>query len=322
MDYSPISLDESTIHLASTHLTRCRTDSSIPLARRVYTDAQSFADLFPSQKFALTSVAKGIERGRLLCSYSAAVVLDLPIPSTIPTHCWASNGHHQGSHWLTHRLPSDRESMATQLKTNLGTVLSTSIPHTIADISRLHSMEDALCVADAALFGHRCTSHELELTLQQSAGLNGVHRMRIVTALASPGSESPGESRMKYQLWTNNFPAPILQAVICDQHGTFIGKVDLFYPDYGVVLEYDGRDKYTPRYGHQPEETIVSERLREKLLTNSGLLVLRVTAENLATGVWLGELAETIGHRAAAPNLGIARTYQWSKGYTVSFPRF
>ena len=93
-------------------------------------------------------------------------------------------------------------------------------------------------------------------------------RLRDVLKLASPLSESAGESITHLAMHDLGLPAPVQQQAFRDQAG-LIGRVDFWFPDHGVVVEFDGLVKYrdaSHRSGRSAEEVVIDEKLREDRL--------------------------------------------------------
>lgn len=68
---------------------------------------------------------------------------------------------------------------------------------------------------------------------------------------------------------TARLPPPQLQAEIGDEFGIFVGRVDFYWPEYGVVGEADGNVKYTDC------SALIAERRRQRRLESLGLIVVR-----------------------------------------------
>ena len=66
--------------------------------------------------------------------------------------------------------------------------------------------------------------------------------------------------------------------------GTFLGRVDLGYPELGVLIEFDGKVKYQQpfRPGQTPAEVVIAEKLREDRLRALGYVVVRFVWSDLA----------------------------------------
>src|SRR5205823_14277978 len=58
---------------------------------------------------------------------------------------------------------------------------------------------------------------------------HGIRTLRHVIEQTDPASESPMESRLRMLLVLDGLPRPRAQVNIGDSHGTFLGRVDLYY---------------------------------------------------------------------------------------------
>lgn len=67
-------------------------------------------------------------------------------------------------------------------------------------------------------------------------------------------------------------PLPELQICVETDLGTF--RPDFVWPEARVILEFDGRVKYSGAHG-ETSHVLIAERQREKALTNRGWRVLR-----------------------------------------------
>ncbi len=94
-----------------------------------------------------------------------------------------------------------------------------------------------------------------------------------IDPLVRTGAESPQETRLRLAIVLAGLPEPELQAVIhCD--GSFVGRVDLCYRRFGVVIEYEG-DQHRER--NQWDKDIT----RYERLIKAGWIVIRVTAARM-----------------------------------------
>ncbi len=84
------------------------------------------------------------------------------------------------------------------------------------DAARLDGPVAGVVAADAALRSGATTAGELEAVLSTMTGLHGVARSRLCAALASPLSESPGESWSAVVLHQHGLPRPGRQHVVVD----------------------------------------------------------------------------------------------------------
>jgi very-short-patch-repair endonuclease len=138
----------------------------------------------------------------------------------------------------------------------------TSLPRTLVDLAR-HDRRDGLMAADAALYQRLVTMGEIAFELDRAAGWPGVVRARALLALANGKAESPLESLTRLALHDSGFPVPELQYEIGEY------RVDLCWPDRRLVIEADGREKYS-------DDALWNEKKRETELRKHGYRVERV----------------------------------------------
>jgi hypothetical protein len=150
---------------------------------------------------------------------------------------------------------------------------ATSLARTAWDCMSSMPPGDALVVADAAL--HAGLGRDT-LAAFARPGARGHARARAVLAVADDGPESPPESFCRFRLLRAGYPAPVTQIQVETRLGTL--WCDLGWPEFRLVIEYDGRVKYEDR----PTDAFSAEKRRHDALTEAGLRLLRVTKEDLA----------------------------------------
>ncbi len=196
----------------------------------------------------------------VVCARSAAVLHGLPtlaLPasaeSTAPPK--VGLGLRSGSHvygaWFA----------ALDMTAWHGVAVST-VARTVIDLAR-HDRRDGVIAADAALREGLTSHEELEFVLDGARGWPGVRQARTVCAFADARAESPLESLTRLALHDDGFPAPELQSWI----GPY--RVDLCWPQQQLVLEVDGRVKYSA-------DALWAEKRREAALRRFGFRVERV----------------------------------------------
>lgn len=161
-----------------------------------------------------------------------------------------------------------------------------SIPAAVGDVLR-RDPSSGLMALDAALHEGLMTAGEVETLRERLRGARGSRRALEVLALASPLIESPLESLTHLALHDSGFPEPEPQTWLLGADGKRY-RVDFFWPQYGLVLEADGRGKYQ-------DDQLWAEKRRELALTRAGYRVVRVRWADLGDGWpvvarWLREL--------------------------------
>lgn len=156
--------------------------------------------------------------------------------------------------------------------TSVGGLPVTDMEQTVLDCARSLSPLAGLVVADGALRAGADRAAVVAL-LDEVAGRRGVRSARAVVELADGGSESPGETVTRFVLLRAGLPRPKTQVEVATRLGPF--WADLGWPEWKVLVEYDGRTKYAG------VDDLVREKRRHDALLEAGWRVLRVTKEDL-----------------------------------------
>lgn len=206
-------------------------------------------------------------------SHTAAAVLhDLPVwylpDSPCVTVAPRFVGDIEGAHLHRAKTPDRHLGM-------IG-VPVTVVERTVIDVGREHGVLSALVLLDAALHGELTTVDALRSCLRDCRGWPGVRAGRQALELADSRSESPLETASRYKL-RGLVPAPELQVSIYGPDRQFIGRTDFVWDDLGVAGEADGMEKYDD----DERVSLRNERVRQKQLERSGLVVVRWTARDL-----------------------------------------
>ncbi len=133
--------------------------------------------------------------------------------------------------------------------------------------------EYAVGVFDAAL-AQRVTHDEILRTSPRWQAGKGITAASRLVELARPGAESILESVSRVRLMDRGVPEPILQHSFSDDRG-FVGRVDMWWPEFDVVGEADGMGKYNDI------RDVRAEKVREDRLRALGLTVVRWTWEEI-----------------------------------------
>ena len=80
------------------------------------------------------------------------------------------------------------------------------------------------------------------------------------------------ETRLRWLLIQGGLPRPEVQVQLRDDSASFAGRVDLYYPEARLALEYDS--------GFHRERLVEDDR-RQNLLMTGGYQVLRYTAADI-----------------------------------------
>lgn len=161
----------------------------------------------------------------------------------------------------------------------------TTVPRTLFDIGRTETLTTTTVVAaDAALQCGLIDGPSIRRVLAEHPSTAGRPRAIRALRLAHGRSESPGETLTRLAVAHPEIQHLELQPAIHDERGTFVGRADGAIPECGVLLEFDGRSKYTSllRPGQSVSDAVLAEKRREERLSGLGMLVIRVIWADLA----------------------------------------
>jgi hypothetical protein len=180
----------------------------------------------------------------------------------------------------------------------------TTLARTVADVARTESLECAVAMADRALRGMPgaqgwppTTRGAVRAELDLLGRVTGITAARGVLSFATGRAESPGESVSRVVIHRLGLTAPVLQQRFEDEAG-LIGVVDFWWPQCGVVGEFDGvgkyvRDEFTR--GRATADVVLAEKAREDRLRACGPRVVRWGWRDLASPADLGARLRAAG---------------------------
>ena len=122
---------------------------------------------------------------------------------------------------------------------------------------------------DTALHGRLVDKGRLCAWASTHARYRGALRLKRALALADPAAESVMETRLRLILVLAGVPRPMCQVSLRDDHGLFLARPDLYYPDARLAIEYDGATH---------RQSLVADNRRQNRLLDGGYRILRFTA--------------------------------------------
>lgn len=233
------------------------------------------------------------------CYLTALRVWRLPLPR-VPEHVHiiTQSPHKAGRLPSTTRAAKDPKTGLTGLEQARGYGISrhhwtadiverqgfavTSLVQTVIDCVVRMELPEAVAVVDEVLGSRRTTGEGLtRKELQEESALlpsAAKHRRVLeILALADGAAESVGESRSRALIHVLGLAAPVLQHSFYDDEG-FIARTDFFWPEKGVIGEFDGDAKYLDEAllgGKSSREAVLAEKKREDRLRALGYTVVR-----------------------------------------------
>ncbi len=158
----------------------------------------------------------------------------------------------------------------------------TTPARTLVDCAREWDLVDSVVAVDAALHGGLVTRDELRAAVLRATHWVGIGDAARALGLADGRAESPLETRGRLALASAGLPVPELQVEVHGPRG-FVARVDGWYEEAAVAVEFDGRVKYLdPLDGRDAGEVLWREKRREDLLRELGVRVVRLTQDDVA----------------------------------------
>ncbi len=261
-----------------------RTGQWQTLARGTYCEAAPAAGLNREQQHRLRARALADRSPHLVISHiSAAVVLEIPVWDVrledVHLTRIGTGGGRAASGRIVHTAALGPDEVITVSGLRL-----TSMVRTLIDVACTESFASTVVAADAALRRRWVSASALAEALADTRHRRGAAVGRRALTFADGRSESAGESVTRVVFHQLRLPPPQLQVRIYSPNGTFLGRVDLGYPELGLLFEFDGLVKYRKpfRPGQDSADVVVAEKLREERIRDMGYVVVRFVFSELS----------------------------------------
>lgn len=147
----------------------------------------------------------------------------------------------------------------------------------------LNGAEPGLVTVSSGLRLGLYDAGELTTQSERMAQWPGALSLHVVTRLARAEHESVGEVRAEYLFWRQGLPRPVPQLEVYDERGRLLGRCDFAWPQFRLIVEFDGAVKYQrhARPGETPGDVVFREKQREDALRAAGWTVVRITWADL-----------------------------------------
>jgi predicted transcriptional regulator of viral defense system len=226
----------------------------------------------------VAAVLVRLERRPAVSHASAAAVHELVVPRSLLGEVRLTDP----DNWRTGR--GYRVSQATLMPEQIadwGPFAVTCVARTLVDCAREWTVTEAVIALDDALHRGLTDPAELRQAVAVARHWEGASSAARAVGLADGAAESPLESAGRVLIVTSGLPAPELQVELWDDDG-FIGRIDAWYDDAAVAVEFDGAVKYLdPTGGRSPAEVLWQEKRREDRMRAAGVRPLRFVHADL-----------------------------------------
>jgi hypothetical protein len=109
-------------------------------------------------------------------------------------------------------------------------------------LATILTLDELVIAADSLTRRKRpiTTIDALVAATRRHAGGRGARRAAAALALARAGTDSPKETVWRLLMVRAGLPEPVVNFPILNEHGAFVALGDMAYPEYKVLVEYDG----------------------------------------------------------------------------------
>lgn len=273
------------------------------VCRGGYIDAQAAAEADPEarHRLRLTAVLRTRPEDLIATHTSAALAWGLPVSYHHLDRVHVARRSARGT-TRKHEHHTLHEGYPAAAADRTGDVPVVIAALAVLGTTFLCGVTAGVIAADAALRLQITTMNELDRWVDELAHTPGMVSARRALEQASPTAESPGESKCRLVLGRLGFSV-VPQFTIRDGQGRFVGRVDFFLPDLGVVVEFDGASKYAVAT-EGGQAVLVAEKDRENAIRRLGYGIVRVTWKDLsdpqAIASWIWDQAATASVRRSA----------------------
>jgi hypothetical protein len=209
---------------------------------------------------------------------TAALLLGLPLPARLsrlrPVHVGvpAPIRPMEARDVVGHRLSVLPDDLIER-----GRLRLTGPARTWLDLAATLTVHELVAIGDHLIRWRSplVTSGELSAALETYPGRRGLKQARTALPLLRTRSESPRESVLRVIIVLAGLPEPECNYTVLTTDGTFLARGDLVYPEYKLLLEYQGDQHRTDRAQWRADIR------RTGRLEDNGWQVLQFTADDL-----------------------------------------
>ena len=271
----------------------------VRLRKGVYTSRDRLAAADDRERHLLDCVAVllSLDAGPVLSHASAARLHDLVVPAGEPRDVRVTDvgQWRRGRGYRVARAALPPGDVVPWLAFG-----ATSVARTLVDCAREWPQLAAVIAIDAALQHELVRRSELTAAVHAARHRVGASDAARAVGLSDGRAESPLETEGRLALLAAGLPVPELQVELHNSRG-FVARVDAWYDDAAVALEFDGKVKYAdPTGGRSPADVLWQEKRREDRVRELDVRVVRVVKADMG-GSWPGVAARVRRLLAAAP---------------------
>ena len=210
-------------------------------------------------------------RGAYVSHLSAAELWGLPAPADGHTHLTVA----ERSERLRRQGIKSHLGQPAAARTRLKGIPLSTPEQTFVDLATYGlPLVDLVVIGDAMLKARLATIDSINDALDAWQG-RGTRLAYRALGLVRDGVDSAMETRVRLLLVLAGLPEPTVNLIVRAEDGSWRMRFDLCYPDYGLIVEYDGRQH--AESGSQWERDIY----RREDLDRMGLRLIVITSRGI-----------------------------------------
>jgi hypothetical protein len=235
----------------------------------VYTAASAWRDCNATERHLVLAraVAPNVRPTAAFSHSTAAIAYGWPLVSAPPARVHVTDGATRRTEHRARLVRHAGEPETEQPPDSFAAVRVTSRIRTALDLATSLEPAVAAVAIDHAVRTGAFSIEEFVARLPTTPQRGSV-RCRIVADALDPRHDSAGESYTAVRMVELGLPRPISQHEFRHPGGV-VDRVDFWFAEMGVVVEFDGRQKYTDRAmldGREPGDALWQEKIREDRL--------------------------------------------------------
>jgi hypothetical protein len=243
----------------------------------------------PTAQYVVRAALEVLPQGSLASHRTAAVLLGAPVGFTRPLEFAVPPGSYRARRrgikiYVRDLTPTDC--------TNLRGIPLTSGAQTWLDLATVMPADELVAVGDALTRTGHLEASALAERLRRASGTRGVLVARRLAPLLTPMAASRPESLVRYWLIDGGLPVPQVQVPVLDRRGRIVAHGDLGYPEWKVLVEYEGRH-------HAELGQFRRDVDRYSLMAADGWTVVRLGGTHLQRDLVIDRVGRTLRSRGA-----------------------
>jgi hypothetical protein len=256
---------------------------------RITRGAYLSAALPPTAPHVVRAAQEVLPADTLASHRTAAVLLGAPVDFSRPWEFTVLPGRYRARRrgirvHVRDLTPTDR--------TDLAGIPVTSGAQTWLDLAGTLPPDELVAVGDSLWRTGHLDDDRVAERLARADGVRGIVLARRLAPLLTPKAASRPESLVRFWLIDAGLPPPHPQLPVRDRWGRIIAHGDLGYPEWKVLVEYDGRQ-------HAERDQFGRDVDRYSLMAADGWLLVRLGSPQLRRTMVVDRVGRALRSRGA-----------------------